>query len=75
MDILLTAGTHLDSGGELLGHEERLVARPPGVARVNVGEGPRHAVGGEAGVITLWPRVGVVASTTLNIIHDLEFRI
>ena len=65
MYTLLISWTDLDSGGELLGHEERLVARPPRVTRVYVGEGPGHAVGGEAGVVTLRPSVGVVASSTL----------
>ena len=59
---------HLGRGGELLGHEERLVPRPPGVPRLDEGEGPSHAVGGEAGVVPLRTRVGVVTAAALVII-------
>lgn len=63
--------SHLDCGGELLGHEERLVAGPPGVTSVDVGEGAGHAVGGEAGVIPLGPRVRIITATALQLnIHD-----
>ena len=66
--------THLGRGGELLGHEERLVPRPPGVPRLDEGEGPGHAVGGEAGVIPLGPRVRVIAATALKLPFMFGYR-
>ena len=53
-------------GGELLGDNLRDVVGPARRAGVDVGEGARHAVRGEAGVVADRTRVGVVAAAALQ---------
>ena len=52
--------------GELLRDDLRDVVGPARRAGVDVGEGARHAVRGEAGVVADRPRVRVVAATALE---------
>ena len=54
------------SAREVFAHEQRLVPRSAGVARVNVGECSGHSVGRKAGVVPLRSSVGIVASATLH---------
>ena len=40
---------------------------------INVGEGSSNSVGGKAGVIPLWSRVGIVASSALAGIFVVKY--